>query len=997
MPTPTPLTAAGFSPELCDKLAPYWISSLEDFVDLARSQPAKHTSGVEALALALDLPPARIEELFRSAQAALPPESSYDVLPELNIALGVLLDEDDDLPDDVAYDLPVRDLPPEQNLANSLPPVRSQGDRNTCVAFTIAAMVQQQLGLSEELSPQFVYWAARRGDQTPGDTGLHPDTAMQAIQKLGICREGAWSYVPEKNDTNPTYGPPPEPARSEAPLIRASAFTKLPKSNLNAIKSELADGRSVMLVMPIFDQWLQTRQTRIHGRVGVPLPNSDNLGPHAMLAVGYRDDPAAPGGGYLIVRNSWGTEYAKENPDGAGHLRISYQTVYSSNRGALTFTGFAAQPVRANTPAPAVQATPKAEPQPDMPPVPAPALQATLHSAEPQPEAAARPAEDQRALYEEALALAATLQQGLDRLTGLLRRLAPPGDPATTAQPAPAQAEDAPVEKEPPAPGLAFSAPPDSDALRRRGVSGPLVLVRSSEPPPDDLLAPNGIMATTGDPLLVIDAGTASGIAREGAQPKEHPERVLHEGRVQADASHYGMIMRDENNMRRAGWAVVVNALEDAAVLRALTPLIQKRCADQGLPLPQLEFRDGETCQQWLQRSAANPLAPLKSGIPVLLYGPGETAVQFLNRYGVAMEPVDPRRGVPFYLMLVGRPGPLRAGDQAFIPFSVQYEIDLFWGVGRLCFTAPQSGMHDLAAYSAYAEQVVAYEQRKQPPTSRHIVYFGTQNNLDRSTELSTNGLIKPLFNGTAERESIAALMDFSQELFVAKQATRATLDQILRGDTAAGRPSLLFSASHGLGYPADSRDLATYQGALICQDWPGSGTVKREHFYAAEDLSSQTRVDGLIAFLFACFGAGSPQEDQFVFKQGQEPAIIAPYPLIAQLPQQLLARGALAVLGHVDRAWSYSFSQGNMPSQTQRFESVIGQLMRGDRLGLATDQFNSVQGALAVRLAELQGQSKWGADERLLSTLWAARNDARNYIVLGDPAVRLGFTTPEV
>ncbi|GAB4194829.1 MAG: C1 family peptidase [Roseiflexaceae bacterium] len=979
MSTPTPLTAAaGFSPEICEKLAPLWISTLEDFVDLARSQPSKTMSGVAALALALGVSQERIQELFNNAQEALPRDASFDVLPELNVALGVVLTDDDDLPDDVSYDLPRIDLPPEQNLTRALPPVRSQGNRNTCVAFTLAAMVQQHLGLAEELSPQFIYWAGRRNDPTPGDVGLHPDTTMQAIQSLGICREALWSYVPEKNDKNPTYGPPPEPARSEAPRLRASGFTKLRKNDLNGIKTMLAEGRSVMVIMPIYDQWLQTRQTRIHGRVGLPLPNSDNLGPHAMLAVGYRDDPEAPGGGYLIVRNSWGTDYASDNPDGPGHLRISYQAVYECNRGALTFNGFATQPGQLTTPAQTLQPTTESlTPQP-VAPVPQPV---------------APVAEDQRALYEEALLLAATLQQGLDKLTALLRRLAPADvqAPATKAAP---QAEHASAE--PLVQARAGAAPPDSEEVRRRGVSGPLVLVRGSEPPPEDLLAPNGIMATTGDPLLVIDAGTATDIAMAGTLPKEHPEQTLHSNRVQADATHYGMIMREENSMPKAGWAVVVNAFEDAAVLHALTPLIQKRCADQGLRMPPLEFRDGETCQQWLQRTATNALAPLKSGIPVLIYGPEETASQFLKRYGVGMEPVDPRRGVPFYLMLVGRPGPLHAGDQAFIPFSVQYELDLFWGVGRLCFTLPETGQHDLAAYTAYAEQVVAYEGRNAPPTNRHIVYFGTQNNLDRSTELSTNGLIKPLFNGAPDRESIAERMNFSQELFVAKHATRATLDQILRGDTTNGRPSLLFTASHGLGYPADSRELAAYQGALICQDWPGSGTVKREHFYAADDLSSQTRVDGMIAFLFACFGAGSPQEDQFVFKQGQEPKIIAPYPLIAQLPQQLLARGALAVLGHVDRAWNYSFSMDNLPSQTQRFESVIGQLMRGDRLGLATDQFNTVQGALAVRLAELQHNSKWGADERQLSTLWAARNDARNYIVLGDPAVRLGFSPPE-
>jgi hypothetical protein len=124
----------------------------------------------------------------------------------------------------------------------------------------------------------------------------------------------------------------------------------------------------------------------------------------------------------------------------------------------------------------------------------------------------------------------------------------------------------------------------------------------------------------------------------------------------------------------------------------------------------------------------------------------------------------------------------------------------------------------------------------------------------------------------------------------------------------------------------------------------------------------------------------------------------VAPYPLVAQLPQRLLERGALAVLGHVDRAWSHSFRKNGVNAQTQRFESVLVRLMQGDRAGLATDQFNMVQGQLSVELADLLMKIKVGlkVSDAELGGLWVARNDARNYALLGDPAVRLPFHTGE-
>lgn len=516
----------------------------------------------------------------------------------------------------------------------------------------------------------------------------------------------------------------------------------------------------------------------------------------------------------------------------------------------------------------------------------------------------------------------------------------------------------------------------------------PLSLILEQDANKRMLLIPNGV-SESGQPLLQIDAAAARQLAQEHPEPEEL--HAVYKTKKEQQEKHRGVIFGvNEDKLNESQWAIVVHSDEDVAVLKALTPLIQHRSAQQGLNLPELTFREGERCGEWLKRHVKDTNKPLQSNVPVLLYQPNERSTQWLARHGVGQGPVDPRRGVPFYLMLVGRPGPLDDKDIAFIPFDFQYELDIFWGVGQLCFHTA-SGQHDLAAYNAYAEQVVAFDQNESsPPYQKYMAFFGTRHSLDTSTERSADELVTPLAH---PRTGVAQVYGFNQRVFLEGEATRANLDLLLKGTADGGRPALLFTATHGIGLPVDDSRLLQHQGALVCQDWSGSGSIKREYWYAGEDLSEQTNVQGLIAVCFACYGVGCPREDQFIFVKGKERPIIAPYPFIAQLPQRLLTRGALAVLGHVERAWTYSFSGTlNVPAQSQPFEDLLRRILAGKRMGFATDQFNMRQGAFAAQLTQEIEQMEFGkvikpAD---LSVLWTARNDARNYALLGDPAVRL-------
>src|SRR6185436_8783919 len=110
--------------------------------------------------------------------------------------------------------------------------------------------------------------------------------------------------------------------------------------------------------------------------------------------------------------------------------------------------------------------------------------------------------------------------------------------------------------------------------------------------------------------------------------------------------------------------------------------------------------------------------------------------------------------------------------------------------------------------------------------------------------------------------------------------------------------------------------------------------------------------LQGLIAFHFACYAAGTPRLDDFSHQSVRNPIEIAPHSFVAKLPRRLLAHergGALAVVGHVERAWGYSFHWNQIGQQLQTFESTLYQIMQGKRLGSAIEFFNTRFAALAT------------------------------------------------
>jgi hypothetical protein len=412
----------------------------------------------------------------------------------------------------------------------------------------------------------------------------------------------------------------------------------------------------------------------------------------------------------------------------------------------------------------------------------------------------------------------------------------------------------------------------------------------------------------------------------------------------------------DLTNLADVGWAVVFPADAPQDVRNALAPLIEHRRKQAGDLLKVLDYKKGEQVRDWYRRHHISA-------------GNFEATV------------------VPYYLLLVGPP--------TSIPFEFQYLIGVEYAVGRLTFDTA-------AEYGKYAASVVAYETAEAIRNAKEIVYWGTRHLGDPATNLSASLLIDPLANGVAGatgtlKTPVHARVGYARKVFSGDEAVRDALLSTLHTERP---PAALFTASHGMAVKTGRPNQVSDNGGLLCQDWPGFGTVRREHYLAAADVADDANVNGVVAFLFACFGGGTPDVDQFLtnLAQAATAPLLASQPFVAALPRRLLAhpRGsALAVVAHVDRAWGFSIQPSKMTdAQIGPFYQGLCFILDGSPVGHAVaQQFGQRFAALSTAL--LGGTSpttrpEMRPSDRDLVTYWLERNDAQNYVVLGDPAARI-------
>ncbi|HSN78627.1 MAG TPA: hypothetical protein VL334_26450 [Anaerolineae bacterium] len=473
-------------------------------------------------------------------------------------------------------------------------------------------------------------------------------------------------------------------------------------------------------------------------------------------------------------------------------------------------------------------------------------------------------------------------------------------------------------------------------------------------PTEDDRVVLNGIDAETGAPLVdPMDLSTLAAIIKGQpvdrtqardltaiAQLHNTPTLGLPDGVSPTDVS-------------KAGWAVVLHKDEDPLVRRQLERLV--------------EHRRGQIQDD--------------SRVKVLEYADEPDWKAWLAKYRVGVGNVFPQR-VPYYLLLVG--GPER------IPFEFGQMLSLEYAVGLLHFDS-------VDGYRQYVDSLIAYETGAALPRRKEAVFFRTQERFDRATKLSALNLVQPLADGSPGLlddmdKPVTSKSGFATGRVWDDAATRPALAEIFAPPAASDPAAFLFTASHGLGFRQPHPEQPAIQGALKCQDNAG---------FSAQTLAETpgVRVHGLVAFFFACYGAGTPREEQYLREVDQPPPVLADKPFIAALPKALLSHpqgGALACIGHIERAWNYSFIATHIGEQITPYWNAVRRILDGLPVGYALKDMRERYATLSTGLSQTLWNMRFGLQptDQELVTAWAERNDAGGYVVIGDPAVRLRLDT---
>ena len=298
----------------------------------------------EELQSALELDATELEALVRQIQRGLPPDrvAAMTATSQPEFGLGVLPPTESMV---AAAETSAREpaaaaavvaLPVSVNLIPWMSPIRSQGPRGTCVSFALTALneyVVRRRGLVRDLSEQHLYYEIKLIDGAPAACGTWQVKAVTALLNRGECREVAWPYNPNLPCNN--HGARPPGARPDGLHYRLQTLA-VPARNAVAYKNHMSRQRAVTLSIPVYNSWYLSAATRATGRITMRVGNEPVIGGHAVCLVGYQDSASSPGGGYFIVRNSWGTTWASASPYGRGYGTIPYAYIVNDALEAFT-------------------------------------------------------------------------------------------------------------------------------------------------------------------------------------------------------------------------------------------------------------------------------------------------------------------------------------------------------------------------------------------------------------------------------------------------------------------------------------------------------------------------------------------------------------------------------------------------------------------------------------------------------------------------------------
>lgn len=241
------------------------------------------------------------------------------------------------------------------DLRPQMPPIRSQGPRGTCAMFATAGHMDYLNGVKaglpiKQCSPQQMNWLynvviksktepeALWSDQGTISTMFYPVLRLEGNREVsedapyippqqGYISEAEAPYNEDQEDQNPSadFGAMADLNLGSATaakikggqrLVAQGAYYFRVKNDDASFEAALQGGNPIQLGYPVYSKdWYDLDSPYIAEFNDA----KDNEGYHAVLIVGYQRDASAPGGGWYVVRNSWGEDWGE-----AGYCYVSY-------------------------------------------------------------------------------------------------------------------------------------------------------------------------------------------------------------------------------------------------------------------------------------------------------------------------------------------------------------------------------------------------------------------------------------------------------------------------------------------------------------------------------------------------------------------------------------------------------------------------------------------------------------------------------------------------
>lgn len=234
------------------------------------------------------------------------------------------------------------------DFRNDAIPIRHQGERNTCVAFSVLRCVEycrhgNNEGTPFDLSEQYLYWHMKAVDGHPGRSGSTITAGLQQISGLGSCLEASCPYEATAADEE-EKGTEPQPAedlRNEASghrLDLSNCIERVAPKDVEGLKVLLANKIPIAFGMAVFKSVMESDPVKNDGLLHLPPTTEEDDGAHAVMLVGYGVDDAVPGGGYFVFDNSWGTQWAHNNKAfgaGRGIVPFAYVSLHGNRAAAI--------------------------------------------------------------------------------------------------------------------------------------------------------------------------------------------------------------------------------------------------------------------------------------------------------------------------------------------------------------------------------------------------------------------------------------------------------------------------------------------------------------------------------------------------------------------------------------------------------------------------------------------------------------------------------------